>query len=145
MTCDEMKPLLMGYVDGELGEGDVERVREHLGACAACRRDLEAFRDLVKETEPMKLKEPTDEILDRFWRSLYNRIEHGSGWVLVMAGAALVLAYGIYEFLRDPGVDILIKVGIASVLAGFAILLISVLRERIKVARHDRYSKEVER
>ncbi|MBN1420848.1 MAG: zf-HC2 domain-containing protein [Planctomycetes bacterium] len=143
--CEEMKPLLMGYLDGEIDSGDIERVRAHLAGCAACRAELEAFRRLVQETEGMRIREPGDDVVAAFWRSLYNQIERGTGWVLVIAGALLVLAYGAYELVRAPGMSVILKVGIASAAAGFVILLLSVLRERLKVARVDRYSKEIER
>jgi len=145
MTCEEMKPLLMAYLDGEIDTGDIERVRQHLAGCAACRAELDAFRSLVRETQGMRIREPGDEVIAAFWRSLYSRIERGTGWVLVIAGALLVLAYGGYEFVRNPGMSVILKVGIASAAVGFVVLFVSVLRERLKVARVDRYSKEIER
>ena len=41
MRCDEAKPVLDAYLDGELETADAARVAEHLETCAACRRHLD--------------------------------------------------------------------------------------------------------
>jgi RNA polymerase sigma factor (sigma-70 family) len=42
--CEEMRPLLSAFCDGEAGVGEEKAVREHLRACAACRSTLRAYR-----------------------------------------------------------------------------------------------------
>jgi RNA polymerase sigma factor (sigma-70 family) len=42
--CDEMRPLLSAFCDGESEEGGTRAVREHLRACANCRSTLRAYR-----------------------------------------------------------------------------------------------------
>jgi RNA polymerase sigma factor (sigma-70 family) len=42
--CEEMRPLLSAFCDGETGEGDATTLREHLRACANCRGTLRAYR-----------------------------------------------------------------------------------------------------
>ena len=97
----------------------------------------------------MKFKEPTDVELERYWHSVYNRLERGLGWVLFSLGAIIVLCYGgfklVEEIVRDPGVAVLLKVGIVALVFGTVILFVSLLRERLAVVKVDRYSKEVER
>jgi RNA polymerase sigma factor (sigma-70 family) len=42
--CEEMKPLLSAFCDGEASREQVTELREHLRACAACRATLRTYR-----------------------------------------------------------------------------------------------------
>ena len=42
--CNDIKPLLSAYADGELSAGDAKLVADHAAACAACRAELAAYR-----------------------------------------------------------------------------------------------------
>ncbi len=42
--CQEMRPLLSAFCDGEAGAEDVASLREHLRACGTCRATLRAYR-----------------------------------------------------------------------------------------------------
>ena len=149
MTCDEVKALLSGYLDEELASDQQAEVEEHLRACPACAADLAGLAGLKEELSMMKFREPTDEELERYWHSVYNRLERGVGWVLFSVGAILVLCYGAFklieETIRDPNVATVLKVGMVALVFGAVVLFVSLLRERLAVRRADRYSREVER
>jgi RNA polymerase sigma factor (sigma-70 family) len=42
--CEEMKPLLSAFCDGEAGREQMAELREHLRACSACRATLRTYR-----------------------------------------------------------------------------------------------------
>jgi RNA polymerase sigma factor (sigma-70 family) len=42
--CEELRPLLSAFCDGEAGEEETAVLREHLRACANCRGTLRAYR-----------------------------------------------------------------------------------------------------
>ncbi len=42
--CDELRPLLSAFCDGEADPAETETLREHLRACAGCRATLRAYR-----------------------------------------------------------------------------------------------------
>jgi RNA polymerase sigma factor (sigma-70 family) len=42
--CEELRPLLSAFCDGEAGGEDAASLREHLRACAGCRAALRAYR-----------------------------------------------------------------------------------------------------
>jgi RNA polymerase sigma factor (sigma-70 family) len=42
--CQELRPLLSAFCDGEASPGDATAVREHLRACARCRATMRAYR-----------------------------------------------------------------------------------------------------
>ena len=59
-------------------------------------------------------------------------------------GASLVLVgYGGYEFLLADVEPPLVKWAVGALYVGFAVLLLSVLRQRLSARRNDRY-KDVE-
>ena len=42
--CEELRPLISAYCDGEAGAEEAATLREHLRACAGCRATLRAYR-----------------------------------------------------------------------------------------------------
>ena len=43
MDCNVKKENLLTFFYGECEEGEQERIKEHVAACATCRRELDAF------------------------------------------------------------------------------------------------------
>ncbi len=96
----------------------------------------------------MELKKPKPEVWKMYSTSVYNRLERRIGWILFSVGAMILLFFGGYKMvesiIQDTTTPLLIKVGIMALMGGFAVLLISVLRERLFVRQRERY-KEVEK
>ena len=46
--CEEMRPLLSAFCDGEASAEEVGELREHLRACASCRATLRTYREAPK-------------------------------------------------------------------------------------------------
>ena len=149
MSCDEFEPMLTAYVDGELEAADRRRLDEHLADCQGCQRTLAELKALQEDLNMIRFKEPTDVELEKYWRSVYNRLERGVGWVLLSAGVIVLLCYGAFKLIegvvRDPNVALAVKVGVVALIFGAVVLFVSLLRERLAVRRTDRYSKEIER
>ena len=149
MSCDRFKSLITAYIDDELPPEQRALFEDHLASCEQCARDLAEFAKLKEELDMLKFKEPTDAELDRYWRSVYNRLERGVAWVLFSVGAMVLLSYGAFklieETITDPGISIVLKVGLLAAVFGTVILFVSLLRERLAVRTVDKYSKEVER
>ena len=97
----------------------------------------------------IEFKEPSDDELEKYWQSIYNRLERSVGWVLLSVGAILLLCYGgfelVEELIRNPSVAVAVKVGVVALVIGVVVLFVSLLRERLTVCKVDRYSKEVKR
>lgn len=47
--CDSANSLMMKYMDGELGERDIARLRLHVADCPACKADFELY-DFISES-----------------------------------------------------------------------------------------------
>ena len=148
MACHDYKDLMMGYVDGELDDEQRRRFEQHLSGCPECAGELEEFKRLKAITDEVTLVEPEDRIWQDYWGSIYNRIERGAGWIVFSIAAVLLTIYcgfrAIEQIIRDPHIEVTLKVGLMALLAGMAILFVSVLRERLYFWKKDRY-KDVRR
>jgi predicted anti-sigma-YlaC factor YlaD len=148
MSCQHYKEMIMGYLDNELGAEQKRELEKHLAGCAQCSKELEELRKLKEITEGVTLAEPEDRLWQQYWASIYNRVERGLGWIIFSVAAILLIIYGgfkaIEEFVRDPSVELIVKVGLVALIAGMAVLFVSVLRERLYFWKKDRY-KDVRR
>ena len=148
MVCDDNKDLLMGYLDNELTDDQRRRFEEHLAGCPDCAGELDEFRKLKAITDEVTLVEPEDRIWQDYWGGVYNRIERGIGWIIFSVAAIALIIYGgfraIQELVKDPNVELTLKIGLLALIAGLAILFVSILRERLYFWKRDRY-KDVRR
>ena len=98
---------------------------------------------LKQITDEVTLAKPEDEVWEQYWGGVYNRIERGVGWILFSIAAILLIIYGgfkvIEELVKDPTVDVILKAGLLVMIAGLAVLFVSVLRERLYFWKKDRY------
>ena len=148
MTCHEYKDLMMGYLDSELNDEQKRRFEQHVAGCPECAEELEEFKRLKAITDEVTLLEPEDRMWQDYWGGVYNRIERGTGWIVFSIAAVLLTIYcgfrAIEQIIRDPHIELTLKVGLMALLVGLAILFVSVLRERIYFWKRDRY-KDVRR
>lgn len=149
MNCEDYKPWISGYVDDQLDVDRREELRRHLDACESCRQEFEELLQLKDNLSMIQFKEPSDAELDRYWSSVYNHLERGVGWICFSLGAILLLCWGAFmiieELIQDPGVSIVVKIGVVALIIGLVILLVSIARERLTLRKTDKYSREVER
>ena len=149
MSCEELKPMITGYLDGELSQQQRERIKNHLLACESCRRELAELTELKEKLDMIKFKEPSDAELERYWSSIYNRLERGLGWILFSVGAIILFCYGAFRLLEsvitNRSVALGLKIGIVAMAFGVVILFVSLFRERLAVRKTDKYSKEIKR
>ena len=145
MSEAELEFLLMGYLDGELDDSQRQRVEKALAADPALQHELNEMRSLKELTAGIGVDEKTDAELQAFWGSVYNRTERHIGWMLLIAGVLGLSALGSFLFLDSETTHWSIKALVACMGIGAFILLWSVWRERMRIASHDRYSKEIHR
>ncbi|MBA7604972.1 hypothetical protein ES703_12100 [subsurface metagenome] len=147
MTHERFKHLLLKVVDGVATEKEREEFETHICSCEECRCEYGEFRNLEEFMSAVKLKDLSEDARSAYWRLLYNRLERGLGWIFLSLGAILLLGFGgfmlIKEFIINPAVSVILKIGVCAVLAGLIVLLVSVLKERLFVRKYDKYSKEV--
>ena len=148
MTCRNYKDLMMAYLDNEVDDEQRKAFEEHLASCPQCAQELKEFEKLKQLTDNVKLIEPEDRIWQQYWGNVYNRVERGIGWILFSIAGILLTIYGGFELIekiiKDQTVGVLLKIALLVLIAGLAILFVSVLRERIYFWKKDRY-KDVRR
>lgn len=148
MKCEQWKPLLAGYMDGELTREENDRFKRHLSHCNDCREDLLQLGELKEVTEHMKHEHLPDAFWDQYWLGVYNRMERGLAWVLLSIGGTILVGLGMWqlvnEFFLNAEVPLLLRFGLGITIAGSAVLFVSLIRERMRMWRHDPY-KEVQR
>ena len=144
MTCSRIETDGMRYIDGEMSPQDRAEYERHLESCAECRRSLERFGGLRSLTGRIKMKDPTDEFWEAYWKSLYRRIERRIAWIIMLVGVVMLVVYQLYHAASNFGRITFEKAALVLFAAGAALLLISIIRERIHHHKVDRY-KDIER
>ena len=137
--------LLTAAVDGELTPEDEREFNRLLSGSADCQREWEEYGKLKEATMQLKFTQPSEEVWDRYWLNVYNRIERGLGWILTSIGAMIVLFYAAFKavesIIADPKLEWYLKAGILAVVGGLVILLVSVVREKLMTRKTDKYKE----
>ncbi len=145
---DRFKILLMGAVDDELNTDERKEFERLLADNPDYKKEYQQYKKLKEATKDMKFKNPPAELWDSYWLNVYNRIERGLGWILLSIGSIFLLTFAGYHFFKalifEANLPLIIKISILSVIAGLAILLVSIVRERIFTYKSDPY-KEIKR
>lgn len=148
MKCEEIRPYLSAYLDGEIGRDKKLEIERHLSDCEACRKEYQSFAKLKEVTDRMKFADLSDQLWAGYWKGIYRRVERGAGWIFLSIGAIVLLAFGVYqffkEFLVDPNISLIVKIGVSTCAFGAIILVVSIIRERLFLFKTERY-KEVKR
>jgi anti-sigma factor RsiW len=142
--CESFKGLLVGLLDGELTPDEARQVNEHLTRCAACRDEYEQLRETTGKLAAISFEEPGDVVLAQVWKSPYSRLARNTSLIMIIGGYALLIGYGLFEFLSSGKKELPAKMGLAAVALGFLILLLQLIRERVRTYKTDPY-KEIQR
>jgi predicted anti-sigma-YlaC factor YlaD len=135
--------MLSGYLDHALTQGAEQRVRLHLEDCAHCRALYDELRAHREVTMTTRFEEPSDDQWDERPRTVAAGFARGLAWVLIVVWLAAVSVFGAWQWWQAPQTvfERLLVFGLAS---GFGLLLLSVILDRLRAARSDRYT-EVQR
>ncbi len=140
---DDINALISGYLDGELTPEERERVEMLRERDPGFREEFERMKEIVDAAAELQFEEPPEEVWDTFLDGVYNRIERRTGWAIFLVGVIALTGWGMYWFWVSDWGSALTKVLVAIPLLGLVVLFVSVLRQRLFVARTDRYSREV--
>jgi anti-sigma factor RsiW len=133
--------LISGYLDGELTQGDAQRVRVHLEDCADCRRVAEDLRTMKEATMTSAFRVPEDTQWDETPRGAVSRILHGAGLLMLVAWVVGILVYIGWGIASDAvSVRFESVLGFALLLA-FGLIVASALVDRMRTRKTDPYRK----
>lgn len=141
--------LLMAAIDGELSAEETPQFEKYVREYPECHAEWQKYLKLKEITQTMQFTKPAPELWDHYWADIYHRLERGLGWIVFSIGCVILLTYGGFKaveaIIADRTLEWIVKVGIIAVIGGLMMLFVSVLREKIFMARTDKYQKEVQR
>jgi anti-sigma factor RsiW len=132
----------MKLLDGELSEEEKRTYEQHVKGCETCASELRELGRIVQFTNELHLRKPDEEFWTNYWRSLYRRLERGTGFLLLIAGLIVVAGWGVFEAVTSPEFFTVKGISITVILLGLVIIFLSVVRERYHESKDDPY-KEV--
>ncbi len=130
--------LLSGYLDHELTQGDDQRVRLHLDNCDHCRElylDLESMRETAMSTH---FESPSDDQWNENPRGGLSLVTRGLGWTMAVIWLVAVTGFGLWHAATGPE-SLIEKLLIFGGVTASVLLFVSVLIDRIRTSRTDRY------
>ena len=141
-ACDRRfdESLLSGYIDRALTQAERQQVELHLETCAECRAfvgEMDAVRAAAR-TSTFVL--PADEQWNELPRTGGSRALRLGGWLALVLWAALLSGGGTVALVTST-VPVWEKLAIAGGVGALALLLLSVLLDRLRDLRHDRYRR----
>jgi len=130
--------LVSGHLDGELTQAVAQKVRIHLEGCSHCRDMYDELKTMREAAMTTKFVDPSDDQWDERPRGGSSRVSRSLGWALAIVWLAAVSGFGLWNLWQAPE-GMLEKTLIFGGLAAFGLIFLSVLADRIKTARTDRY------
>lgn len=139
MQCDEIEVYLSGYVDGELPQQQRQGVKAHLEACADCRRLVDELSRIKQETRELAYQRPSQKEWKRMERRIFQNVSRGIGWLILIVWAIFTSGYALFHLATAPDEPLIEKIIVFGLFLGLGLLFLSVLSERLREARSDRY------
>ncbi len=142
---------LNDYFLGELGEPEAQQVRGHLGACLACREELERLRltqaallTLRDEEVPRRIAFVSDKVFERRWRHwLWQsgpRLGFTSAVVLslaILAHAFLVPSPPVTQPVGTAALEQRLEAAVAKAVAGTEARQAAQIQKAVSAAREE--------
>lgn len=139
MQCEDLEVYLSGYLDRELPQQQRQKVEFHLEGCLRCQEILQQLRQAKTSTEQMVLEMPSGEEWTDLQNHILGRASRRAGWLILTVWAAMVSAYSAYWYATNSQVNLVEKVVVFGLITGIGLLFFSVLSERLRESRTDRY------
>jgi predicted anti-sigma-YlaC factor YlaD len=135
-TFDET--LISGYLDGELTQADDQRVRLHLRRCDHCRRLFDEMTTIREAAMTTRFQMPADDQWNESPRGGVSWATRGVGWLMAVVWAVSITGFGLWHAWHGTQ-SLLERLLVFGGLSAFALLLISVVLDRISTWKTDRY------
>ena len=132
--------LISGYLDGELTQGEEQRVRLHLEDCAECRGLADEITRLREATMATEFQVPDDTQWDEAPRGGLSGFFRNFGWMILLAWLVGVGGYALWQMATETE-DLIASLIVFSMWLGFGLVFLSVLIDRLKTRKTDRYRR----
>ena len=152
--CPKTQPLISGYLDGELTQSERQRISlilQDCQQCAASHRELKKLREGVCN---LSFDQLTKAEKSNMTKNAISGVGASLGQMLAITGLILVYGAGAgwlsWELITDAKfvetgnvehrVPLFIRFGLPMLIGGAGILFFTVLFERLKAAKTDKYT-----
>jgi hypothetical protein len=139
--------LLEKALSGALLAEERKEFKRLLQSRPDIRAEWESVSSLQEVTSAMRLKKAPEETWDQYWAGVYSRMERGIAWLLISVGAVVLLALAAYEavlsFVETPDIPLAVKLATGALVAGLAVLIVSIAREKWSMRKSDKYKEVV--
>ena len=133
--------LISGFLDGELTQGDEQRVRVHLQGCTGCSQVADELRQVNEATMTTTFRVPEDTQWDETPRGHTSRILQYLGWLLAIVWAAGLSAVLIWQAATEgESIRFEALLGLAPLVA-VCLIVLSALIDRLQTRKTDPYRK----
>ncbi len=139
MKCEDIEVSLTGYLDRELTQQEAQRVEVHLSTCSRCQAVLEELRRAQQMTGSLPIRQPSAEEWQIMESRILERATRKLGWLILVAWLGATCAYALYQLAASPSEPWAVKILFFGILAGVGLVFFSVLLERLRELRTDRY------
>ena len=135
--------LLMGALDRELSTAERREFEQLLETDAEVQAEWTRLKRVKGLTDSMEFKMPSDAIWDGYMASVYRRVERGVAWILLSVGTIVLVSTGLWHlgkaiFIAED-LPFYVKASLLAIFVGVAILIVSVVREKIFTHKRDPY------
>jgi len=127
---------LMRYLDGELSPEERAQVESELSTSTELQREVAIYRALKADFQELSFH-PAD-YRRSVWDHVNAEVTRPVGWLLVVAGVAVWMTYGVYVF-ATSSVNPWEKLATGAVAIGILMLFASVIWDRYREWDKDPY------
>ncbi|RMH19382.1 MAG: hypothetical protein D6696_10725 [Acidobacteria bacterium] len=130
--------LLSGYLDGALPQAEAQRVRILLEDDPELRALYEDLKTLRENAASTRFVEPPEDVWPEWPRTRSSLLTRSLGWLVLIAWFVVISGFALWKFLSQTGdpLEIFLVLGLPG---GFVLLFLSVLIDRLRDLRTDRY------
>jgi hypothetical protein len=143
MTEERTEVLMVRVVDGIATAAEREELMAYITDKPDLKQELEMHEALKAVTDGWVQRLELDLAEDRHNGQGLTRLWEMVGWTLLLVGTTILGGFGLAELLTAPDVPFWIKAGYTSLSAGFVVLFAAVIRWRLTVGKHDKYTEVV--
>ena len=125
-------------------ESRCQYLLEQITAGQASVDELIEFQQIVSQSPEL-----TDSVSSAFLdivedqQATARRLEQNIGASLYLLGIAVLFGFGIVEGLMEADKPLWSRVGLALFVSGSLVVLFSIIRQRMKTSKHDKYKEIV--
>ena len=137
--------LISGYLDGELTQGDRQRVALHIEGCSSCRRIADDLAVLRQATMATTFAIPDDTQWDERPRTGLSRLLLHAGFAVGVAWAVVLVAVLGWQLVggdaagSESGSGSIGAAFVLAPLAAIALIVLSALADRLRTRQTDPY------